>query len=138
MSNNNDTWAVVELMGHITLAGCVTKPGEYGGLWQIDIPEGDSFRTEFFGSHSVYRIRMVSEAIARGYAHPGREVISYDAPILTREEHEAAMDRARDVINSLRTRLVEAEGKLLPVGQIETWEDPYDDDEEENQSRAER
>src|SRR5574341_567207 len=44
-SQNNDTWAVVELMGHITLGGRITKPGDYGGLWQIDVPEGDTFRT---------------------------------------------------------------------------------------------
>ena len=30
---NNDSWAVAELMGHVTLAGRITKPGEYGGLW---------------------------------------------------------------------------------------------------------
>ena len=86
MSENNDSWAVIELMGHVTVAGRVTKPGEYGGLWQVDVPEGDTFRTEFFGSQSVYRIRIVSEEIARAYARPGHEIIEYDAPIVTREE----------------------------------------------------
>ncbi len=112
MSENNDSWAIVELMGHVALAGRVTKPGEYGGLWQIDVPEGESFRTEFFGSQSVYRIRMVSEAIARGYARPSRDIIAYDAPIVTREEHEVAMDRAREIINELRMKL-----HALPSGQ---------------------
>jgi hypothetical protein len=28
MSENNENWAVVELMGHVTIAGRVTKPGE--------------------------------------------------------------------------------------------------------------
>jgi hypothetical protein len=122
MSETNDSWAIVELMGHVALAGRVTKPGEYGGLWQIDVPEGDTFHTEFFGSQSVYRIRMVSEAIARGYARPSRDIIAYDAPIITREEHEAA-------INRLRERLQEAERKLyaLPAGQVET-EDPDEDE----------
>lgn len=95
-SQNNDTWAVVELMGHITLGGRITKPGDYGGLWQIDVPEGDTFRTEFFGSQSVYRIRIVSEEIARAYASPGHEMIAYDAPIITRAQHENAMQRARE------------------------------------------
>jgi hypothetical protein len=90
-----DTWAVAELMGHLTLAGRLTKPGELGGLWQIDIPEGDAFRTEFFGSQSVYRLRIVSEAIARAYARPGHAVVEYDAPIVTRDQHERAMERAR-------------------------------------------
>lgn len=28
----NDTWAIAELMGHLTLAGRITKPGDNGGL----------------------------------------------------------------------------------------------------------
>jgi hypothetical protein len=128
MSENNDSWAIVELMGHVALAGRVTKPGEYGGLWQVDVIDGDVFRTEFFGSQSVYRIRMVSEAIARGYARPSRDIIAYDAPIITREEHEAVVER-------LRERLREVEGKLyaLPAGQVETWEDPDDDDDSDDE-----
>lgn len=99
-----DIWAIAELMGHLTLSGRITKPGEYGGLWQIDIPEGDTFRTEFFGSQSVYRIRIVSEEIARAYVQP-HEVIEYNAPIITREEHEAQMDRLREQIHELSRRL---------------------------------
>jgi len=127
--NNNDSWAVAELMGHVTLAGRITKPGEYGGLWQIDIPEGDSFRTEFFGSQAVYRIRIVSEEIARAYARPGHEVIAYDAPIITREEHLQVVEKAGEKIRDLQTRLHEAEMKLLalPAGQERDYEQPDDD-----------
>jgi hypothetical protein len=131
---NNDSWAVAELMGHVTIAGRITKPGEYGGLWQIDIPEGDSFRTEFFGSQAVYRIRIVSEEIARAYARPGHEIIAYDAPIITREEHVAAMEKAREVNTRLREQLQDAERKLMALPAVtsggdellhvvETWED---------------
>lgn len=134
MSENNDSWAVVELMGHVALAGRVTKPGEYGGLWQIDIPDRDTFRTEFFGSQSVYRIRMVSEQIARGYARPNHEVVAYDAPILTREEHETAMSQAQDLINNLRSRLNDAERQLhqLPAGSLEPWDDDDNEDNEDS------
>jgi hypothetical protein len=130
MTENNDSWAIVELMGHVALAGRVTKPGEYGGLWQIDIPDSETFRTEFFGSQSVYRIRMVSEEIARGYARPSRDIIAYDAPIITRGEHEAIVER-------LRERLREVEGKLyaLPAGQVETWEDESDEEESDDEPR---
>jgi hypothetical protein len=130
MTENNDSWAIVELMGHVSLAGRVTKPGEYGGLWQIDVPDGETFRTEFFGSQSVYRIRMVSEEIARGYARPSRDIIAYDAPIITREEHEVVVER-------LRERLREVEGKLyaLPAGQVEPWEDSDDDEESDDEPR---
>jgi len=104
-TQNNDTWAVCELMGHLTLAGRVTRPGEYGGLWQIDIPEGETYRTEFFGSQSVYRIRIVSEEIARAYAQPGHDVVEYDAPIVTRAQHERMMDHAREENARLRHKV---------------------------------
>ncbi len=126
-----DTWAIAELMGHLTLAGRLTKPGENGGLWQIDIPDLDSFHTEFFGSPSVYRIRIVSEQIARAYVS-NHEVIEYNAPILTREEHEAQMDRAREMIEKLRGQ-VEKLSHALPTGEtIEYIEDYENDDEDED------
>ena len=120
--SENESWAVVDLMGHVTIAGRITKPGEYGGLWQIDIPEDDTFRTEFFGSQSVYRVRMVSEEIARAYARPAFAVLEYDAPIVTREEHVNAMQRARNEYervssenDELRRRLTAV--KALPSGE---------------------
>lgn len=108
-----DTWAIVELMGHVALAGRLTKPGEYGALWQIDIPEGDLFRTEFFGSQSVYRIRIVSEAIARGYARPGREMIEYNAPIISREEHEAILSDYKEALEIAREKYQELKREQL-------------------------
>ena len=121
MSENNDSWAVVELMGHVTLAGRVTKPGEYGGLWQIDVPDNESYQTQFFGSQSVYRIRMVSEEIARAYARPSHAIIEYDAPIVTREEHNDAVRKMQEeyykVVNEngeLRRRLTAV--NALPSG----------------------
>lgn len=122
MSENTDTWAVVELMGHVTIAGRVTKPGEYGGLWQIDIPDGESFRTEFFGSQSVYRVRIVSEDIARAYARPGHEVIEYDAPIVTRAEHENAMQKARERIMRLDDENSELRRRLVSVNALPSGE----------------
>jgi DNA-directed RNA polymerase subunit K/omega len=144
MSENNDTWAVVDLMGHVTLAGRVTKPGEFGGLWQVDIPEGDAFRTEFFGSQSVYRIKIVSEEIARAYATPAHEIIAYDSPIVTREQHEQVVERARQEIyraqqeiSILRDRLVAV--NALPAGEYPGFtredirEDPDDMEGEESE-----
>lgn len=130
MSDSNETWAVCELMGHVTLSGRISKPGEYGGLWQLDIPDGDDFHTEFFGSQAVYRIRLVSEEIARAYSGKN-EVIEYDAPIVTRAEHENAMQRARVELSmaleqnrELRRRLIAV--KALPAPGPDVVED--DDD----------
>lgn len=125
---NNDSWAVAELMGHVTLAGRITKPGEYGGLWQIDIPEGDSFRTEFFGSQAVYRIRIVSEEIARAYARPGHEIIAYDAPIITRAEHLAVVEKARETITTLRERVAQLQRALPEPGREQDYDNPDDND----------
>lgn len=121
--NETDVWAIVDLMGHVELAGRVTKPGEYGGLWQIDIPEGETVRTEFFGSQSVYRIRIVSEQIARAYS-VSHEVIEYNAPIVTRAEHENAMERAKEVNWQLQKENEELRRRLtsiraLPEGERE-------------------
>lgn len=117
---NNEVWGVAELMGHVTLAGKITKPGEWGALWQIDIPEGDSFRTEFFGSQSIYRVRIVSEEIARGYATPGNEVIAYDAPIITRADHENAMQRAREINSRLQDEVSVLRQRLTSVNMLES------------------
>lgn len=144
MSEKNDSWAIVELMGHVSIAGRVTKPGEYGGLWQIDIPEGETYRTEFFGGQSVYRIRMVSEEIARAYARPSYEVIEYNAPIITREEHQQTVEkvqreyyRLQQENNELRHRLtaVNALPERSSYGTLDSDsyvapEDPDEDDDE--------
>lgn len=122
-----DIWAIAELMGHLTVAGRLTRPGENGGLWQIDVPVGrrnntevEEFASQLFGSQSVYRIRIVSEEMARAYAGPRTALIEYDAPIVTRQEHEAAMDRAREALqerdvqlHELRDRLVRIDKKAL-------------------------
>ncbi len=131
MEKQPETWAICELMGHLTLAGRVTKPGEYGGLWQVDIPEGETFRTEFFGGGSVYRIRIVSEEIARAYSHHS-EVIEYNAPILTRAEHEAAMERARERIEQYEAKVRELERRLthanlLPARMVDGDEEDGED-----------
>lgn len=113
--SDQDSWAIVELMGHVTIAGRVTKPGEYGGLWQIDIPDGETYRTEFFGSQSVYRVRIVSEEIARAYARPSYDIVEYDAPIVTRAEHENAMQRARELNSHLQNENEELRRRLTAV-----------------------
>lgn len=116
-NKSTEVWAIVELMGHVSMAGRVTKPGEYGGLWQIDLPTGDTLATEFFSSQSVYRIRIVSEEIARAYSHRN-EIVEYDAPIVTRQEHEAAMDRLRDEAIRYRRMSEELQRRLTAVNAL--------------------
>ena len=115
-------WAVVELMGHVTLAGRLTKPSETMTLFQIDIPEGDGFKSELFGAQAVYRIRAVSEEIARQYARPTHEIVAYDTPIITREQHESELKRVLEKVSSLdfqnrqlRDRLTAVQGLPAPI-----------------------
>ena len=115
MSGETDVWAIAELMGHMTLAGRLTKPGENGGLWQIDVPDGDHFASQLFGNQSVYRIRIVSEDMARAYAGPKHALIEYDAPIVTRQEHEAAIDRAREAMQDMQQEITELRERLTKV-----------------------
>jgi hypothetical protein len=110
-----DTWAIVELMGHVALAGRLTKPSDSMGLWQLDVPEGEDFRTEFFGSQSVYRIRIVSEEIARAYVKPAYPMSAYDAPILTRAEHEQQIERMTDRLSDLQWQNQQLRERLTMV-----------------------
>lgn len=63
-------WAIVELMGHVRMAGLVSEEQHFGAtLGRIDIPRGDTeFATQFFGGGSVYRISPCSEEVARAVA----------------------------------------------------------------------
>lgn len=65
-----ETWAIVELMGHVRIAGRVTEEEKFGGkLGRIDVPTADGgFVTQYFTATSVYRITVVAEDVAREVA----------------------------------------------------------------------
>jgi hypothetical protein len=78
-----DSWAIVELMGHVKLAGRLTEEERFGAkMGRLDIPHGDGFVTQFFGGASVYRITPVSEEVARQVAKKSdpAPVYSWDFP----------------------------------------------------------
>lgn len=61
-----ETWAIVELMGHVRMAGRLTEEEHFGAkLGRLDIPDGFGFKTQFFGGSSVYRITPCTEEVAR-------------------------------------------------------------------------
>lgn len=69
MSEEQSYWAVIELMGHVRMAGKVSTTERYGAkMGRIDIPDGDGFKTQFFGGGSVYRETPTTEEIARAIA----------------------------------------------------------------------
>lgn len=65
-----EQWAIVELFGHVKLAGRVTEEDVFGRtLGRIDIPTLDGgFVTQYFGGGSIYRLTPCSEEAARQVA----------------------------------------------------------------------
>jgi len=70
------TWAVVELMGHVKMAGIVSEEPHFGTvLLRLDVPEVDGrpAHTEFYGGGSIYRVTPCDEQVARmvlAQSHP--------------------------------------------------------------------
>lgn len=62
-------WAIIELMGHVKIAGHVTEVEMFGSkLGRVDIPIGDTFTTQYFNGSSLYRLTPTTEEIARAVA----------------------------------------------------------------------
>lgn len=82
--SQQETWAIVDLMGHRRLAGRLSEEEKFGSkLGRLDIPDAEgNWRTEYFGGSSVYSIAIVTEAVARHVAaKPGLQpVSSWDFP----------------------------------------------------------
>lgn len=105
IANDESVWAIVELMGHVKLAGRLTEEEKFGTkMGRLDIPAaplhpvaecllcsgtgecngtpcpmdrcGPHYVSQFFGGGSVYRITIVTEAVAR---HVGKQTTS--APV---------------------------------------------------------
>lgn len=111
-----EMWATVELMGHGQTAGRVSKPTEWGGLIRVDVPIEDGlYRTEFYGMAAIYAVKFVSEEIARAYAPKERNIVAYDTPIVTREQHESTIQRMESDYRELQTRFRELKRRLVKI-----------------------
>lgn len=56
-------------MGHVKIAGHVTEVEIFGSkLGRVDIPNGDTFVTQYFNGSSLYRLTPTTEEIARSVA----------------------------------------------------------------------
>ncbi len=66
-NETTEEWALVELMGHRSLAGRVTEVQRFGAtLMRIDIPgESDAFTTQFYGGQAIYCVTPTTEELAR-------------------------------------------------------------------------
>lgn len=102
-----DCWAVLELFGHVRLAGHVTE-ATIGGcsFLRVDVPnrpeEGEGVKlTRYFGNGAIYSMTPVSEEVARrvGDGNAAPPVKAWEMPrpaLLPREEPPDDDDRGDD------------------------------------------
>lgn len=61
-----EQWCVVEIMGHQSVVGRCSEEQIAGAtLLRVDVPDSESFTTQYVGGGSIYRLRVVSEEVAR-------------------------------------------------------------------------
>ena len=92
-------WAIIELMGHVRMAGKVSEIERYGSkVGRIDIPDGANFRTQFFGGSSVYRETPCSEDVARAVAAQSmpQPIHTWEMPRLPAPEPDEHLDDVGD------------------------------------------
>lgn len=88
-----ECWAIVELMGHRSLAGKMSEQVIGGmSLLRVDVPEvptGEGAATipaftQFYGLQTIYSLTPTSESVARLYAQERREqpIQKWDLPAL--------------------------------------------------------
>jgi hypothetical protein len=89
-----ECWAIVELMGHVKMAGLVTEEERFGAkMGRIDIPmEEGGLTTQYFGGGSVYRMTPTTEEVARAVAAKNKP-----APIYAWELPKAALTAAPEL-----------------------------------------
>jgi hypothetical protein len=69
MAEKFEAWGIVELMGHQRAAGRLSEQTVGGAnLLRVDIPDGENFRTVFYGSSAIYAVHITDETIARASA----------------------------------------------------------------------
>lgn len=115
-------WAVVELFGHKTIAGQITKETNLFPLLRIDVPatsDHPAYTVEY-GAAAIYGITYVSEAVARATAESlsVKPINVYSPDLVTREQFDKAIDEYKATITRLRA---------LPEGNRASDDDETDD-----------
>ena len=136
----SEQWATVELMGHATTAGRIVMEN---GLLRVDVPDGETFRTEYYGMGAIYSVKIVSEEISRAFVKPVISAYEYDVPIVTREQHqrrvgdlERQLYAARNEADELKRRLTTVNGLPAPLDDglgANGEEIPFDNDDEDDE-----
>ena len=66
----NETWGLLELMGHQRIAGKLSEENFGGTFIRVDVPEvnGTPAYTKLFGQSAIYAVTFTSEEVARKLA----------------------------------------------------------------------
>lgn len=69
-TNNEASWAILELMGHVKTGALISKDTQFGtALLRAEVPQKDgSFVTQLINPSSLYRVTICSEELARACA----------------------------------------------------------------------
>lgn len=66
MAEKFEQWANVELMGHQRVVGRCSEELIAGSqMLRVDIPDGESFSTRYYGASAIYCLTVISEDVAR-------------------------------------------------------------------------
>lgn len=69
MAERFEQWGIVELMGHQRTAGRLSEETIGGAsMLRVDVPDGDTFRTAYYGSSAIYALHVTDEKVARAAA----------------------------------------------------------------------
>lgn len=89
-----ETWAILELMGHVRIAGRITEEERFGTkMGRCDIPGPDDtiYATQYFGGASVYRMTPTTKEIATQVAlqyQPRPATALTHSPISHDDDHD--------------------------------------------------
>lgn len=118
-----DTWAVVELLGHITLAGRISKTELLGAaMLRIEVPatrDTPAF-TRDVGLSSIYGITYVSEEVARATAQAiaAKPVTAYVPELDDYSRLLAENKRLKGVVRQLTDGLPERSTRAIVAEEI--------------------
>jgi len=94
MSDKFESWGHIELMGHQRIAGRISEQVIGGGnLVRVDVPDGESFRTVFYGASAIYALHVTDEAAARAVARTLGTQPAYAWELLRQQGKLAAPER---------------------------------------------
>lgn len=64
-----EQWGIVELMGHQRTAGRLSEETIGGAnMLRVDVPDGETFRTAYYGPSAIYALHVTEEKVARAAA----------------------------------------------------------------------